>query len=315
VSILFITSTRIGDAILTTGVLDWVMRQYPHDPVTVACGVPAVPIFQEVPNLTHLIPMRKQKYAGHWFKLWRQVVTTRWRVVIDLRCSLIPWLIAAEKRYRAFPPPAGMHRVRSNAAVVGIEPLAPRLWLSAEDKVRAETLLARHPPIIACAPIANWIGKTWPAEHFAELLRRLTAAGAPYAGHSVFVAAGPGEETAARAVLERLPPAQIVDGISLGLGCTAAVFAKARLFVGNDSGLMHLAAAAGAPTVGLFGPTRDEVYAPWGRHSLVVRTPESAEELIRQAREHFQDSRSLMGSLTVDHVEAMILESGWLREC
>ena len=46
-----------------------------------------------------------------------------------------------------------------------------------------------------------------------------------------------------------------------------------RLFVGNDSGLMHLAAAAGAPTLGLFGPSDDRCYAPWGANGRVLRTP------------------------------------------
>jgi heptosyltransferase III len=313
-SILFITSTRIGDAILSTGVLDWAIRQYPADAVTVACGVPAAPIFRSVPNLKQLIRMRKQKGSGHWVKLWRQVATTRWRVVIDLRRSLMPWLILAEQRYRASRSRPGVHRVQSNAAVVGSGPLAPCLWLSSTDRVQAEMLLAQRSPIIACAPVANWRGKIWPAERFAELLQRLTAPGAPYGGYSVFVSTGPGEEETARPLLDRLPPTQVITGLGLSLGATAAVFARARLFVGNDSGLMHLAAAAGAPTVGLFGPTRDEFYAPWGKRSLVVRTPESADELLHRAREGSLNGATLMASLTVDRVEAMILQHNCLRE-
>jgi ADP-heptose:LPS heptosyltransferase len=44
-----------------------------------------------------------------------------------------------------------------------------------------------------------------------------------------------------------------------------ACLKHARLFIGNDSGTMHLAAAAGVPTIGLFGPSDERLYAPWGR--------------------------------------------------
>ena len=57
-----------------------------------------------------------------------------------------------------------------------------------------------------------------------------------------------------------------------------ACLKRASLFIGNDSGLMHLAAAAGCPTVGLFGPSDDRLYAPWGPHSRVVRGPRTFEQ-------------------------------------
>ena len=52
----------------------------------------------------------------------------------------------------------------------------------------------------------------------------------------------------------------------------AAVVKRCALFIGNDTGLMHLAAATGAPTLGLFGPSLIDQYAPWGPHTAVVAT-------------------------------------------
>ena len=61
----------------------------------------------------------------------------------------------------------------------------------------------------------------------------------------------------------------------LALPTVAAVLARSALFVGNDSGLMHLAAATGIPTLGLFGPSRVGEYAPAGQRAACVAAPEA----------------------------------------
>ena len=61
-----------------------------------------------------------------------------------------------------------------------------------------------------------------------------------------------------------------------------AALGKARLFIGADSGVMHLAAAAGAPTLGLFGPSDERLYAPWGEHVGAVRGPRTFAEIKAQ---------------------------------
>ncbi|MFM8375637.1 MAG: glycosyltransferase family 9 protein, partial [Phenylobacterium sp.] len=58
-----------------------------------------------------------------------------------------------------------------------------------------------------------------------------------------------------------------------------AALGHARLFIGNDSGLMHLAAAAGAPTLGLFGPSDERLYAPWGEKCRVLRGARTLEQI------------------------------------
>jgi ADP-heptose:LPS heptosyltransferase len=85
------------------------------------------------------------------------------------------------------------------------------------------------------------------------------------------VFAGPGEAERAMAapVLAALPGAVDLVG-RLTLPEAAACLARCAFFVGNDSGLMHLAAAAGAPTLGLFGPTPASEYAPRGRRAAAV---------------------------------------------
>jgi len=74
-----------------------------------------------------------------------------------------------------------------------------------------------------------------------------------------------------------------------------AALKRARLFIGNDSGLMHMAAAAGAPTLGLFGPSDEELYAPWGPKARALRGTRTFEEIqaldptLSQAITHMMD--------------------------
>ena len=86
-------------------------------------------------------------------------------------------------------------------------------------------------------------------------------------------------------VLAALPGAIDLVG-RLTLPQVAALLSRAALFIGNDSGLMHLAAAAGAPTLGLFGPTPADEYGPCGPRARVVLAdqhdyPPGADDLTR----------------------------------
>jgi ADP-heptose:LPS heptosyltransferase len=82
-----------------------------------------------------------------------------------------------------------------------------------------------------------------------------------------------------------------------------ACLKRARLFIGNDSGAMHLAAASGCPTIGLFGPSDERLYAPWGEHTRVVRGPRSYEQ-IREVDPGFTQALCHMMDLSVDTVLA-----------
>jgi len=99
-----------------------------------------------------------------------------------------------------------------------------------------------------------------------------------------------------------VPDENLIDLMEAPALDTAAVLARSALYIGNDSGLMHLAAASGAPTLGLFGPTRDENYAPWGPHCAVARTELSYEELRDDPNYRPRPDSDLMKGLGVETV-------------
>ena len=250
--------------------------------------------------------MRKRPMGRHWIALWRSVVGTRWDLVVDLRGSAIAWLLRSKDRKVAKRYPG--HRVAAAARVLGLDPpLDPQLFVGAPTRARAEQILGEG-AVLAVGPSANWIGKEWPWQNFAELARRLTAPDAPLFGAKILLLGAPEDRARLKPLRAALSDRPVIDEIGrLDLLTVHACLRKAALFVGNDSGLMHLAAAAGAPTLGLFGPSDEAAYAPWGPHCASVRGSRSFAELTAPPFD-FSGRECHMFDLSVDDVERAALE-------
>lgn len=306
--VLFITSSRLGDAVLSTGLLDHITRAYPGASITIVCGALPAPLFEGVPGLERVIILKKKSFNRHWIGLWRQVSTRRWDMVVDLRDSAVSRLVFARKRYvHGRHIDRNLHKVEQNAAVMKLDTVpAPRLWVTQAQKDKARALTGSGGAVLGIGPTANWPAKMWPVENFIEATERLTGPGGKMPGARVAVFAAPGEEAPARRVLESVPAERRIDMIAK---CDPAVAAAALslcdLYIGNDSGLMHCAAAAGIPTLGLFGPSWPHLYRPWGSKAAYVATPENYGELT--SYEGYDPGKvrdSLMRSLTVNAVLA-----------
>jgi heptosyltransferase II len=120
---------------------------------------------------------------------------------------------------------------------------------------------------IALAPGAVGPSKRWPAGSYAELGRRLVAA-----GHRVWVVGGPGEQALAAEIAAAAPDA-IRDMTGPDLRNAILALAAAAVAVSNDSGLLHVAAALGTPAIGIFGPTSPLHWAPLNPLAAVIETP------------------------------------------
>jgi heptosyltransferase I len=117
-------------------------------------------------------------------------------------------------------------------------------------------------------PGAGWAAKQWPPERYGQVAQALAL-------HNLktLVNAAPGEEALARAVIDASKGNAFV--ISCTIGQLIALTRRARLFVGGDTGPLHLAAALGVPVVGLFGPTDPARTGPFGTKAAVLRHEES----------------------------------------
>lgn len=147
------------------------------------------------------------------------------------------------------------------------EPLEIRIDLQPEDVEAASMTLARHRleagSFILIMPGSGSPKKNWPSERFVEL------AGLLPRGRPAAIILGPAEAGCERVFADR--GLRVLQGLELGE--VAAIAAMAAAFVGNDSGVSHLAAAVGTPGVVLFGPTDPRRWRPLGKVKVISRSP------------------------------------------
>lgn len=166
------------------------------------------------------------------------------------------------------PPEGGPHAsvwLAGALESLGLAPAGdpPDLAFSAQEHEEADRRIAPLPAgFLAIHPGSGSPAKNWPAERFLEMARRWTG------GQPFLLALGPAEIESGFPA----PPAALV-ACGWPLRVLGAAFARAGLYVGNDSGASHLAAAAGAPTLALFGPTDPALWRPVGRRVRVLRAP------------------------------------------
>lgn len=302
--VLFVTSTRIGDAILSTGLLEHLRAKHADLEVTIACGPAAAPLFEMLPNLKRIIVLDKMMFSLHWLRFWVHTVGTFWDMIIDLRNAPVTFLLARHKRCGMPKRFKQDHRVERVAKILNLPEIEPpKLWIGAREAKLAEDFLPDGGPILAIGPTANWQAKTWRPEYFSELVKRLTKETGIFPNARIVLLGRDDERPMVLDLIDSIPSFRLVDLVgNVDLLTAYACLARSTFYIGNDSGLMHLAAASGVPTLGLFGPTKEELYAPWGDNTATVRTTTPFDKIFPVSFNN-RTSESLMDTLTVDMVE------------
>jgi heptosyltransferase-2 len=138
---------------------------------------------------------------------------------------------------------------------------------SAADRAFAGEFLKNLPgPVVAVHPGSGSTRKNWPVENWRAVAARLARA-----GHSLLVVGGEADHAQLAAMRGCLPAGRAREARDLPLPHLAAVLERCAAFAGHDSGISHIAVAAGTPSVLLFGPTDPEVWAPVGKRVRVLR--------------------------------------------
>ena len=167
-----------------------------------------------------------------------------------------------------------------------LESPAARIFPHAEDHASAAAFLNGTERPVALHPGSGSPRKNWPIERWQKLSTALIDA-----GRSVLVVGGESDTRQLDDLRASLPQEQVRFAVGLPLPMLGAVLAGCRAYVGHDSGISHLAAAAGAPCVLFFGPTDPAVWAPANAGVTVIR-PESG----------------ALTDISVDEAAALVLE-------
>lgn len=175
----------------------------------------------------------------------------------------------------------------------------PRLWVTDAERKRGATLLqeAAGSLLVGLQPGASYANKQWPAEGFAAVADALSEAGCR------IVLIGGQNEIATAREMRRLCRAPVVDLTgATDIRETMGALSHLSLFVGNDTGINHIAAALGVPTVALFGPTSARKWGNAGPHAAVLAAPGgeieriTVKEVITAARGLLKSSPEVVGA-------------------
>jgi lipopolysaccharide heptosyltransferase II len=274
----------LGDVLASTACVDAIRRRYPLARIDYATDMYSQPALAGNPDISSVIPptvdtLRRGQY---------DVAVTLER---SPAAGLLPWL--ARIPIRVGPNSLGRgfaHNVRvavrpdrSEAEIaldcavaldISTEGARPKFCPSEADVAHANELLgtAAAAPLVAIAPGGGvnpgmrLVAKRWPAERFAALAAQLSAG---YGLRAVLLG-GPDDEAPALSVMATAveEPLNLVGKTSFGE--TAAIIRRCKLFVGNDSGPLHLAAAVATPFVGIFGPSDPIRHRPLGVGEIVA---------------------------------------------
>ncbi len=275
--LLFVTLSNIGDLVMTTPALRALHEAYPEARIDIVADPRSSELLTRCPFLGDLLHRIKREGRTGLYELVRKLRGRRYDAIVDLRTDFLPWLLRGARRSARWQArDYGPHAVEQHFAVVRRVLPAPRaipdtcIWTTVDDDARAAALLdpLPGPRRLVLAPGANWPGKRWPVAHYAALAEELRD---DFDSLVLLGNAADVIEAGTRLDALALPTLNLMGRTSL-IEATA-LMRQATLFVGNDSGLGHLASAAGIPSVTVFGPGRPERYRPWGSRATLLMAP------------------------------------------
>jgi heptosyltransferase-3 len=276
--ILVIVLRRLGDVLLTTPLIRSLKQAYPQVELDALVFAGTEGILAGNPDLAEVIILPVRPSAADSMaivsRLWR-----RYRIAVSTQTGDRPtWFAVAAGRYSAGPVapsgaaaalkrlllgravsiPSGQHRIEDVlclAAALGIPPVAEVVCPS--GPVRAGLLPDGDYAVIHAAPMFRY--KRWTEAGWRALADRLAGRGL-----AVVATGGPAVEDRRHldAVWREATAVRRLDGV-LTWPELAHLIRRARLYVGPDTSVTHLAAATGTPTVALFGPTDPRRWGPW----------------------------------------------------
>jgi len=275
VKILFICSNLIGDTILSSGVIKQFIDQNKEAKLTFVIGPTAAPLLKNYKNIENIIVFKKRKFNLHWLNIFQKTYRIKWDIVVDFRSSAISHVLRNDKKY-IFKNHPNIHHIKQLNLSFGFDCANLFIPTSDDENNKADQDLDSLFKHIVIFPGGNWTPKLWPADNFNEIMKLLLN---KY-NNIKFILVGSLKEKSKfyNKLIKGIKEDLIIDLFGYNVTLTSAYMKKSNIFIGNDSGLMHLAVANKLRVISLFGPTNDKVYGPYGSNDIVIRTAESLDD-------------------------------------
>lgn len=290
-SIVFCLRYGIGDVVMETPILDALRGAAPAADLTVLGTPPATALLEDDPRVDAVVATDRWGLEHRWdagdaasraaIAAWAE--HSGYDLFLDVRHAAVavrdaiwarglPSLDADEEAEAAAAGGADgvaaiKASVRSGWGLDVPATFRPSLHVGAADRRFAHTFLHERLPAfdgvyasgpIGLSPVGSLPMKRWPIERFANVGDWVIEE----TGRPLLVFYGPQHELGAAILAAMRHPARALCVGPMHLGRVAALLARCALFIGNDTGLLHVAAALGTPTVGIFGPTAPEIFLP-----------------------------------------------------
>ena len=286
--VLIIKLRYIGDVLLATPTMRALKAAQPDVHVTMMVNRGTEDVLLGNPDVDEIMVLDKGSLAAQW-RLIAGLRRRQFDTVIDLtdgdRSAFLSWISGApvrigfndEHRWRGQgytqvvqPVPGVRHRIDRDLAALKLLKIeagskVPQLWLTSEDENRANQLLEqlgiqRSQSIVVLQPGARYWFKAWPPERFAELADRLQS---EY-NCQVLIGGSQQDIILAQQIRQMAKSNLVIMAGRTTIRQFAVIAKKSALFVGSDSGAMHIASAVGTPVVALFGPSNPFEWGPRG---------------------------------------------------
>jgi lipopolysaccharide heptosyltransferase II len=315
-NILLVRLRLIGDVVFTTPAIRALRRRYPDARLSYIVEPDAAPIVRGNPHLDEVIVAVSPRAPGRLradLALIRQLRRAKFDMAIDFhggpRSSLLTWASGAPTRIgfnvagrswmyttrvdrpRALRPRHSVDTQWDLLRPLGISPPDPDTdptemcedpeAAAAVDRRLREAGVASDAPLVVVHVSAGNPFRRWPVESFVDLICRLAAAD-PH--RRIVITSGPSDARAAAQVTElaltRLAPADretVLRAGEFNLTELRALIARAAVYIGGDSGPLHVAGTTGVPVVGLYGPTLPIRSEPWRGRSFISEAAQAGD--------------------------------------
>ncbi len=278
--ILVISLSNIGDAILTTPVIEVLRKEFPQAHLALLVGTRAFDVFKSDRRLDAKIIYDKSICWKNKLGLLNRLRHDRYDLIVDLRHTAMSIFLGARYRTSIFGKPAKSLTHMQDRHLWKLKSLGldithsrgPYVEFSESDRDCVNQMFKQWQfqdgqKLVAIAPGARNMTKRWDKEGYRQLISYLSG----QYKVKVVVVGDAQDELLVDEIIAPLSPKPFNAAGKTSIAELALLLTKCSLLIANDSAPMHLGWAMNTPVVAIFGPTSDTKYAPRGKNDIVIR--------------------------------------------